>query len=128
MPRALSQYAALLLLLVLPSAVVTWSTYPDTDVVIVSNNDLDPSNANRASALYLKSEFNCAEALVACAQLQEALLPAPDTTAGLTAQNLSVALISERHGAALDTTQQLWIAGGSECECDPFLWPACIAY
>ncbi|KZT68210.1 alpha/beta-hydrolase [Daedalea quercina L-15889] len=109
-------YLALLgLLVTLPSVVIGWGTYPDTDVVIVSNNDLDPSNANRASALYLKSVFSCADALIACEQLQEILLPAPNTTAGLTAQNLSVALTSERHGAALDRTQQVWIAASSSC-------------
>ena len=120
MARSSSRYTALLgLLAVLSPAVSAWATYPDTDVVIVSNNDLDPSNANRASALFLKSDFSCAEALAACEQLQETLLPAPNTTAGFTAQNLSVALTSERHGAALDRSQQIWIAGG-ECAWSSF--------
>lgn len=90
------------------------AAYPDTDVVIVTNNDLDPSNPNRAGALYLKSSFTCSQAHEACAQLQEALLPPPNST-GLTATNLSVALTSERHGAALDATQQIWIAGTGTC-------------
>ncbi|TFY65487.1 hypothetical protein EVJ58_g1951 [Rhodofomes roseus] len=105
----------------LPSTLVAgWSTYADTDVVIVSNNDLDPSNANRASALYLKSAFSCEEASLACDQFQESLLPTPNTTAGLTAQNLSVVLTSERHGAALDRTQQIWIAGEAPNSCAAF--------
>lgn len=90
---------------------VASAIFPDTDVVIVTNNDLNPSNPNRAGALYLKSGFTCPEAVLACAVLQESLLPAPNSTAGLTAANLSVALTSERHGAALDTTQQIWLAG-----------------
>ncbi|KAF9821386.1 hypothetical protein IEO21_00632 [Rhodonia placenta] len=99
------------------STVTTASqTYPDTDVVIVSNNDLNPSNPNRASALYLKSGFTCTEAYDACSQFQETLLLAPNST-GLTAANLSVALTSEKHGAALDTTQPIWIAGsGTRCK------------
>ncbi|PCH34321.1 alpha/beta-hydrolase [Wolfiporia cocos MD-104 SS10] len=95
------------------------AAYPDTDVIIVSNNDLDPSNSNRASALYLRSAFSCAEALIACESLQETLLPPPNST-GLTAQNLSVALISDRHGATLDATQQIWIAGASADSCAVF--------
>lgn len=87
------------------------SSYPDTDVVIVSNNDLDPSNPNRASALFLSSAFSCEEAYAACAALQETLLPAPNANStGLNAQNLSVALTSERHGAALNKDQAIWIA------------------
>ncbi|KAH9923672.1 Alpha/Beta hydrolase protein [Fomitopsis serialis] len=87
----------LLELLVLGSLVVAQNTsvssYPDTDVVIVSNNDLNPSNPDRASALFLTNSFTCAEAYAACAQLQETLLPSPNST-GLNAQNLSVALTS----------------------------------
>ncbi|CCL98439.1 uncharacterized protein FIBRA_00436 [Fibroporia radiculosa] len=94
-------------------------SYPDTNVVIVSNNDLNPSNENRASALYLKSSFSCLEAYEACAQLQETLLPAPGST-GLTAANLSVALTSDKHGAALDMSQQLWIAGSTFGSCTAF--------
>ncbi|KAL6304990.1 alpha beta-hydrolase [Sparassis latifolia] len=87
-----------------------WQTYPDTDVVIVSNNDLNPLNANRASALYLKSAFTCSDAAAACAQLQESLLPAPNST-GLTAANLTAALISDKHGVAINLGQNIWIAG-----------------
>ncbi|KAG0698307.1 alpha beta-hydrolase [Suillus ampliporus] len=86
----------------------------NTDVVIVSNNDLDPSNLNRASALVLKSLVTCEEAQQICGELQESLLPAPTTT-GLTAANLTNALISERHGAALDSNQNIWIAGSGGC-------------
>lgn len=99
---------------------VASAIFPDTDVVIVTNNDLNPSNPNRAGALYLKSGFTCPEAVLACAVLQESLLPAPNSTAGLTAANLSVALTSERHGAALDTTQQIWLAGEEEGLCSVF--------
>ncbi|KAH7925556.1 alpha beta-hydrolase [Leucogyrophana mollusca] len=84
----------------------------NTDVVIISNNDLNPSNPNRASALLLKSPLTCAQAQETCAQLQESLLPAPTST-GLTAANLSEALTSDRKGAALDSSQTLWISGGS---------------
>lgn len=93
------------------NANVPISGFPDTDVVIVSNNDLDPSNPNRASALFLTSAFSCEEAYAACAALQETLLPPPAANGtGLNAQNLSVALTSERHGAALDEEQEIWIA------------------
>ncbi|KZT11252.1 alpha beta-hydrolase [Laetiporus sulphureus 93-53] len=95
------------------------SIYPDTDVVVISNNDLNPSNPNRASALYLKSGFNCSQAYEACSQLQETLLPAPGST-GLTAVNLSAALVSERHGAALSRTQQVWVAGDATDTCNAF--------
>ncbi|KZT12089.1 alpha/beta-hydrolase [Laetiporus sulphureus 93-53] len=95
------------------------SIYPDTDVVIISSNDLNPSNPNRASALYLKRGFNCSQAYEACFQLRETLLPAPGST-GLTAVNLSVALVSEKHGAALDATQQMWIAGDASGTCNVF--------
>ncbi|KAH9829479.1 Alpha/Beta hydrolase protein [Rhodofomes roseus] len=95
------------------------SAYPNTDVVIVSNNDLNPSNPNRASALFLTSSFTCAEAYVACAQLQETLLPPPNST-GLDAQNLSVVLTSERHGAALDASQQIWIGAEDPSSCSVF--------
>ena len=91
------------------------SGYPDTDVVIVSNNDLNPSNPNRASALFLTSTFSCEEAYAACAALQETLLPPPNVNGtGLNAQNLSVALTSERHGAALNKDQEIWIAAQGE--------------
>ncbi|KZT08692.1 alpha/beta-hydrolase [Laetiporus sulphureus 93-53] len=95
------------------------AAYPDTDVVIVSNNDLNPSNPNRASALYLKSTFTCSEAYEACAQLQETILPPPNST-GLTAMNLSMALTSERHGAALDSSQEIWIASEDASSCSVF--------
>ncbi|KIJ64610.1 hypothetical protein HYDPIDRAFT_167886 [Hydnomerulius pinastri MD-312] len=85
-----------------------------TDVVIVSNNDLNPSNPNRASALLLKSPVTCEEAQQTCSELQETLLPAPTST-GLTAANLTDVLTSEKHGAALDSWQNLWIAGSPGC-------------
>ena len=86
----------------------------NTDVVIVSNNDLNPSNPNRASALLLKTPMTCEEAQKTCGDLQESLLPAPITT-GLTAANLTSVLTSDRHGAALPPSQNLWIAGNSRC-------------
>ncbi|KAI0920379.1 hypothetical protein AcW1_002137 [Taiwanofungus camphoratus] len=93
--------------------------YSDTGVVIVSNNDLNPSNPNRASALYLKNTFTCSQAYVACAQLEESLLSPPNGT-GFTAANLSVALMSERHGVGLDFTQQVWVAGEGAAACSVF--------
>ncbi|KAG2146243.1 alpha beta-hydrolase [Suillus clintonianus] len=88
--------------------------YINTTIVIVSNNDLNPSNTNRASALFLKSSMTCEEAQQSCGDLQESLLPAPIST-GLTAENLTTALTSERHGAALDLNQNIWIAGSGGC-------------
>ncbi|KAH7913937.1 alpha beta-hydrolase [Hygrophoropsis aurantiaca] len=99
-------------------AALTHAQSLNTDVVIVSNNDLNPSNPNRASALLLKNPLTCAQALETCAQLQESLLPAPTST-GLTASNLSDALTSDRRGAALSPSQKLWISGGSE-SCSAF--------
>ncbi|EPQ50984.1 alpha/beta-hydrolase [Gloeophyllum trabeum ATCC 11539] len=96
-----------------------FSLYPDTGVVIVSNNDLNPSNPNRASALYLKSAYTCMGAYQACAQLQETLLPPPNGT-GLTAANLSTALTSGTHGLAIDSSQRIWIAGAAPYECAVF--------
>ncbi|EIW81227.1 alpha beta-hydrolase [Coniophora puteana RWD-64-598 SS2] len=85
------------------------------DVVIVSNNDLNPSNPNRASALLLNGALTCAEAQSACSGLMESLLPAPNSTAGLTTANLTSTLISDRHGAALGSSENLWIAGSDGC-------------
>lgn len=89
-----------------------WQTYPYTDVVIVSNNDLDATNPNREGALFLRSAYNCYAAQGACAAYNETLLPAPNGT-GFTPANLSVALASEKHGAAVETSQKIWIAGDS---------------
>ncbi|CCM04473.1 uncharacterized protein FIBRA_06653 [Fibroporia radiculosa] len=108
-----------ILLQLVPAASVALSQFPDTDVVIISNNDLDPSNPNRASALYLTHRFSCAEAAIACAQLQETLLPPPQST-GLTVTNPSAALTSERHGAAISASQQIWIAGTDAAYCSVF--------
>ncbi|KAG1725308.1 alpha beta-hydrolase [Suillus lakei] len=83
----------------------------NSNIVIVSNNDLNPSNTNRASALFLKSSVTCEEAQQSCGELQESLLPAPIST-GLTAENVTAALTSERHGANIHLNQHIWIAGG----------------
>ncbi|KAF8546375.1 alpha beta-hydrolase [Imleria badia] len=85
-----------------------------TDVVIISNNDLNPSNLNRASALLLRTPMTCEAAQQTCSGLQESLLPAP-TTAGLTAADLTSVLTSKRHGAALSPLQNVWIAGNPGC-------------
>ena len=85
-----------------------------TDVVIISNNDLNPSNPNRASALLLKTPMTCEAAQQTCSDLQESLLPAP-TTIGLTATNITSVLTSDRHGAALSPSQNIWIAGNRRC-------------
>ncbi|CCM00612.1 uncharacterized protein FIBRA_02648 [Fibroporia radiculosa] len=101
------------------SSLALAQSYPDTDVVIVSNNDLNPSNQNRASALYLRSGFSCLEAYEACAQLQETLLPEPGSI-GLSAEDLSDVLTSNRHGASLQASQQIWIAGNTVGSCVVF--------
>ena len=44
------------------------------DVVIVSDNDLDPSNPNRAGALSLRTPLAYSQAMSTCAALQETLL------------------------------------------------------
>ncbi|KAF8120642.1 hypothetical protein EV363DRAFT_1434611 [Boletus edulis] len=54
---------------------LTYALVPETDVIIVLNNDLNPSNPNRASALLLESPLTCPETASTCAQLQETLLP-----------------------------------------------------
>ncbi|KZT27425.1 alpha beta-hydrolase [Neolentinus lepideus HHB14362 ss-1] len=106
-------------LAILWQSVHAFQLYPDTGVVIVSNNDLDPSNPNRASALYLKSSFGCMQAYQACAQLQETLLPAPNAT-GLTSANLTTALTSGTHGLAINSAQRIWMAGAAPYECAVF--------
>ncbi|TFK52302.1 alpha beta-hydrolase [Heliocybe sulcata] len=106
-------------LAVLSQCVHAFQLYPDTGIVIVSNNDLDPSNTNRASALYLKSSFGCMQAYQACAQLQETLLP-PLNGTGLTPVNLTTALTSGIHGLAIDASQQIWVAGAAPYECAVF--------
>ncbi|KAI0916375.1 hypothetical protein AcV5_003334 [Taiwanofungus camphoratus] len=116
----LAQFCTFLVCLTAVPLVATLGSYPDTDVVIVSNNDLNSANTNRASALYLKSSLTCSQAYEACAQLQEALLPPPTDSTGLTAQNLSIVLTSERHGAALDSSQQIWIASEDASGCSVF--------
>ncbi|TFK52301.1 alpha beta-hydrolase [Heliocybe sulcata] len=89
-----------------------WTTYPDTRVVIISNNDLDPLNPNRASALYLSTPFTCDEARAACHQLQETLLP-PLNGTGLTATDLADALTSGKHGVAVARSQNVWVWGAA---------------
>ncbi|KIJ64611.1 hypothetical protein HYDPIDRAFT_132661 [Hydnomerulius pinastri MD-312] len=85
-----------------------------TDIVIVSNNDLNPSNLNREGALLLKTPLTCAEAAQTCGELQETLLSAPTST-GFTSANLTSVLTSERHGVALDPGSSVWIAGSPGC-------------
>ncbi|KAF9222951.1 alpha beta-hydrolase [Gyrodon lividus] len=92
------------------SAVSAAASTDGTDVVIVSNNDLDPLNYNRASVILLKDNFTCIEAQGACEGLQESLIQAP-TPNGLNADGLSLYLTSPRHGAQLPASQQLWISG-----------------
>jgi hypothetical protein len=100
--------SALSVLVVFPQ--FTYALSLDTDVVIVSNNDLDPSNPNRAGVLLLRTPLACSEAESSCAQLQETLLP-PPTSTGFTSENLTYVLTSERHGAALAPGSSVWIAG-----------------
>ncbi|KAG9308861.1 alpha beta-hydrolase [Chiua virens] len=87
----------------------------DTDVVIISNNDLDPSNPSRSGALLLRTPLSCSRAVLTCADLQETLLPFPTSSTGFTSENLTSVLISERHGAALASGSKAWIAGSSGC-------------
>ena len=103
--------SALSALVVLPQ--ITYALSLDTDVVIVSNNDLDPSNPNRAGALLLRTPLSCSEAELTCSQLQETLLPLPTST-GFTSENLTSVLTSERHGAALAPGSRVWIAGNCQ--------------
>ncbi|KAH9951319.1 Alpha/Beta hydrolase protein [Amylocystis lapponica] len=86
-----------------------WTSYPDTDVVIVSNNDLNSSNPNRQGALYLRASFTCSAAEDACAAYDETLLSVPNGT-GFTPANLSAVLTSEKHGAATEKSQKIWIS------------------
>ncbi|KAH0826194.1 alpha beta-hydrolase [Lanmaoa asiatica] len=58
--------------------------------------------------------MTCEEAQQICSDLQETLLPVPTTT-GLTATNLTSVLTSDRHGAFLSPSQNLWIAGNPGC-------------
>lgn len=96
---------------------ITYALSLDTDVVIVSNNDLDASNPNRASALLLRTPLACSTAASTCAELQETLLLTPTST-GLTPENLTSILASDRHGAALAPGSRVWIAGN--CKSLPF--------
>ncbi|KAI0326549.1 COesterase-domain-containing protein [Cubamyces sp. BRFM 1775] len=99
------------------SLAVSAQVYPNTDVVIISNNDLNPQNLRRDSALYLSGAFTCSQAKAACAQLQESLFSvSPDT--GFSYDELTNALASERHGAALAGPQALWVAteGADNCQ------------
>ncbi|KAG6376846.1 hypothetical protein JVT61DRAFT_868 [Boletus reticuloceps] len=91
---------------------LTYALVPDTDVVIVSNNDLNPSDPNRAGALLLISPLTCPETASTCAQLQETLLPPPTRTrADFTSENLTAVLASDRHGIMLPHGLSVWIAG-----------------
>ena len=100
--------------LVASSLTLSAQTYPDTDVVIISNNDLDPQNSRRDSALYLASTFTCSQAKAACALLHESLFSvSPETS--LSYDELAGALISERHGATLTDPQALWVALDGGC-------------
>ncbi|KAI9568484.1 alpha beta-hydrolase [Boletus coccyginus] len=93
---------------------VTHALLLGTDVVIVSNNDLDPSNPNRAGALLLRTPLPCSEAVSTCTQLQETLFLLPTGT-GFTSENLTSVLASGRHGAALAPGSSVWIAGNLGC-------------
>ncbi|KZT27424.1 alpha beta-hydrolase [Neolentinus lepideus HHB14362 ss-1] len=106
---------ALLASVLLSVCAVSFAAYPDTRAVVISNNDLNPSNPSRASALYLSGPFTCAEAYRACGQLQETLLPLPNTTTGLTVANLSSVFLSEKHGVAIAAGQKVWIMGEDGC-------------
>ncbi|KAG6370572.1 hypothetical protein JVT61DRAFT_11368 [Boletus reticuloceps] len=92
---------------------LTYALVPDTDVVIVSNNDLDLSDPNRAGALLLRSPLTCPETASTCAQLQETLLPPTSTRADFTSENLTAVLASDRHGIMLPHGLSVWIAGNS---------------
>ncbi|KIJ60208.1 hypothetical protein HYDPIDRAFT_117469 [Hydnomerulius pinastri MD-312] len=83
-----------------------------SDVVIVSNNDLNSLNYNVGSVLLLNDNFTCKEAQGACEELKESLLQAPSSTSpGFNAIGLSQQLTSARHGAQLPASQKLWVAG-----------------
>lgn len=97
---------------------VTHTFLLGTDVVIVSNNDLDPSNQNRTGALLLRTPLPCSEAVSTCTQLQETLLPLPTST-GFTSENLTSVLVSGRHGAALAPGSSVWIAGNRKSPFTP---------
>lgn len=103
--RFLSTLSALLIL-----SRVAFPLSLDTDVVIISNNDLDPSNLNRAGALLLRTPLVCSQAVLTCAALREVLLP-PPTGSGFTSVSLTAVLASDRHGAALAPGSSVWIAG-----------------
>ncbi|KIJ58853.1 hypothetical protein HYDPIDRAFT_33765 [Hydnomerulius pinastri MD-312] len=83
-----------------------------SDVVIVSNNDLNPLNYNVGSVLLLNDNFTCEEAQGACEELKESLIQAPGSTSpGFNAIGLSQQLTSTRHGAQLPASQKLWVSG-----------------
>ena len=92
----------------------TYTLSPDTEVVIVSNNDLNPSNPNHASALFLRTPLTCSEAAQTCVKLEETLLPLPISTTGLTSENQTAVLASDRHGTALAPGSDVWIAGNCQ--------------
>lgn len=114
--RFLSTLSALLIL-----SRVAFPLSLDTDVVIISNNDLDPSNLNRAGALLLRTPLVCSQAVLTCAALREVLLP-PPTGSGFTSVSLTAVLASDRHGAALAPGSSVWIAGN----CKPLSPPASV--
>ncbi|KAI8992947.1 alpha beta-hydrolase [Trametes punicea] len=92
------------------------STYPDSDVAIINNNDLNPQNPRRDSALYLPSPYTCEQARIACSQLQESLYTVSPRTS-LSLAELAAALTSTRHGIALAHLQDIWVAGNSTLGC-----------
>ncbi|OSD04098.1 alpha/beta-hydrolase [Trametes coccinea BRFM310] len=92
------------------------ASYPSSDVIIVTNNDLDPQNSRRDAALFLKSLFTCTQARQACSQLQESLYAVSPST-GFSIEELATALTSERHGVSLSQAQNIWVAGDGTGEC-----------
>ncbi|CDO76026.1 hypothetical protein BN946_scf184665.g18 [Trametes cinnabarina] len=89
---------------------------PRSDVIIVSNNDLNPQNPRRDSALFLNTFFTCSQAVQACSQLRESLYAVSPTT-GFSFQELADSLTSERHGVALTQAQSIWVAGNGTGGC-----------
>lgn len=100
----------------LVSSQATFTPSLNTVIVIVSNNDLDPSNPNRAGALLLRTPLNCSQAVATCAALHEMLLPFPTGGTGFTAENITTVLTSDRHGAALALSSSVWIRGNTSCK------------
>src|ERR1700730_9569949 len=103
--------ALLLAYAVYTTAAPVETSYADNRIVILSNNDLNSANMNRASALFVQgSGFTCSEATKVCENLQETILPAPGNQ-GLTSEQLAEALTGARNGANVDKAQKIWIAG-----------------